>query len=147
MAQADSVPSSTRQLITGESANQSTNLPAVRVKPIDRRHFIGRSDARVITGAGEAPPLRLWPENRGYVEPEDLSNGRWYGVNTGQVPFGPNIGALFYATAVFLLGCLPRHILLILLRFLNRNKRLRFGALDKAPSNQLVQSRPQERLK
>ena len=145
MAQADSVPSSTRQLITGESANQSTNLPAVRVKPLDRRHFIGRPDARVITGAGEAPPLRLWREKRG--RPEDLSNGRWYGVDTGQVPFGPNIGALFHATAVFLLGCLPRNIILILLRFLNRNKRLRFGALDKVSSNQLVQSRPQERLK
>jgi hypothetical protein len=145
MAQADSVPSSTRQLITGESANQSTNLPAIRVKPIDRHHFIGRSDARVITGTNEAPPLRR--ENRGYVEPKDPSNGRWYGVDTGQVPFGPDIGGLFYATAVFLLGCLPRNILLILLRFLNRNERLRFGALDKASSNQLVQSRPQERLK
>jgi hypothetical protein len=147
MAEADSVPNSTRQLITGESANQSTNLAAVSVKPVDRRHFIGRSDARVITGTNEAPPLRLWRENRGVVEPEALSNGRWYGVDTGHVPLGPNIGALFYATAVFLLGCLPRNILLILLRFLNKNKRLRFGALDKVSSNQLVQSRPQERLK
>ena len=147
MAQADSVPSSTRQLITGESANQSTNLPAVRVKPIDRRHSIGGSDTRVIMGTDEAPPLRLWRENRGDVEPEALSNGRWYGVDTGQVPFGPNIGALFHATAVFLLGCLPRNIILILLRFLNRNKRLRLGALDKVLSNLLVQSRPRERLK
>jgi hypothetical protein len=131
MAQADSVPISSRQLITGESANQSTSLPAVRVKPIGRRHFIDRSDARVITGTSEAPSLRLWRENRGDVEPEALSNGCWYGVGTGQVPFGPSIGALFYATVVFLLGCLPRSILLILLRFLSRNKRLRFGALDK----------------
>ena len=75
MAQADSVPSSTRQLITGESANQSTNLPALRVKPIDRRHSIGRSDTRVIIGTDEAPPLRFWREKRG--QPEDLSNGRW----------------------------------------------------------------------
>jgi hypothetical protein len=133
--------------MTGESANQSTNLPAVRVKPIDRRHFIGGSNACVITRIDEAPSFRLWRENRGDVEPEALSNGRWYGVDTGQVPFGPNIGALFYATAVFLLGCLPRNILLILLRFLSRNKSLRFGALDKVSSNQLVQSRPQERLK
>jgi hypothetical protein len=98
-------------------------------------------------GTDAAPPLWLSREKRGDVEPEDLSNGRWCGVDTGQVPFGPNIGALFYATAVFLLGWLPRNILLILLRFLNRNKRLRFGALDKVSSNQLVQSRPQERLK
>jgi hypothetical protein len=147
MAQAESVPSSSRQLITGASASQSTNPPAVRVKPIDRRHSVGGSDARVITRTNEAPPLRLRRENRGGGEPEDLSNGRWYGVDTGQVPFGANIGALFYATAVFLLGCLPRNILLILLRFLSRNKSLRFGALDKVSSNQLVQSRPQERLK
>jgi hypothetical protein len=64
MAQADSVPSSTRQLITGESANQSTNLralnlPAVRVKPVDRRYFISGSDARVIMGTDEAPLLPL----------------------------------------------------------------------------------------
>jgi hypothetical protein len=50
MAQADSVRSSSRQLITGESANQSTslpaiNLPAVSVQPVDRRFFIGGSDA------------------------------------------------------------------------------------------------------
>jgi hypothetical protein len=147
MAQANSVRSSSRQLITGGSANQSTNLQAVRVNPIDRRHFIGRSDARVITGTDEAPPLRRWRENRGHVEPEDLSNGRWYGVDTGPVPFSPNFGALFYAAAVFFLGRLPKYILLILLRFLGRNKRLRFGALDKLSSNQQVQSMPQERLK
>jgi hypothetical protein len=42
-----------RQLITGETAGQSTSLravslPAVRVKPVDRHYFIGGSDARVI---------------------------------------------------------------------------------------------------
>jgi hypothetical protein len=142
MAQADSVPSSTRQLITGESANQSTNLravnlPAVGMKPANRRNLISGCDAVVITGS-KAPLPRPWREKRD--EPEDLSNGPWYGVDTGQVPFGPNIGVLFYATAVFLLGCLPRNILLILLRCLSRNKRLRFGALNKVSSNQLVQS-------
>jgi hypothetical protein len=150
MAQADSVPSSSRQLITGESANQSTSLraitlPPVSVQPVDRHRFIGASDASVIRYTDEAPVLWLW--RGGDVEPEALSNDRWYGVDTGQVSFGLNIGALFYATAVFLLGCLPKNILLILLRFLSRNKRLRFGALDKVSSNQLIQSRPQRRLK
>ena len=147
MAQADSVPSSSRQLITGGRANQSTNLPAVRVKPLDRRLLFGGSDARAGMGAGQAPLLRLWRERRRDVELKDLSSGRCYEANTGQGPVGSNIGALFYATAVFFLWWLPKNILLILLRFLSRNKRLRFGALDKVPSNQLVQSRPQERLK
>jgi hypothetical protein len=58
MAQADSVRSSSRQLITGESANQSTSLraiklPAVRVQPVDRHYFVGDSDARVIRDSDE----------------------------------------------------------------------------------------------
>ena len=104
MAQTDSVPSSSRQLITGESANQSTTrralkLPAVTVKPSDRRYFIGGSDARIIMGNDEAALLRLWREKRGEIEPEDLSgnlvvqlgvtteglNRRWYQANTGQI--------------------------------------------------------------
>jgi predicted phage-related endonuclease len=103
MAQNDSVPSSTRQLITGWSANQSTNLPEVRllavgVQPVDRRYFIGGSDARIIMGDDASALLRLWREKRGEVEPEDLSgnlvvqlgvateelNRRWYESNTGQ---------------------------------------------------------------
>ena len=152
MAQTGSVRSSSRQLVTGESANQSTklravNVPAVRVRPVDRHYFIGRLDTRVIRYTDEAPVLWLWRENRGDVEPEALSNDRWYGVDTDQVSYGLNIGALFYVTSVFLLGQLPKNILLILLRFLSTNKRLRFGALDKVSSNQLIQSRPQRRLK
>ncbi len=99
MAQADSVPSSTRTSVTGESANQSTKQRAVRIKPADRRYFIGGSDARVIMGDDEAALLRLWREKRGEVEPEDLSgnlvvqlgnateelNRRWYQANSGQV--------------------------------------------------------------
>jgi predicted phage-related endonuclease len=99
MAQADSVPSSTRTSITGESANQSTKLRAVRIKPADRRYFIGGSDARIVMGDDETALLRLWREKRGDVEPEDLSgnlvvqlglatedlNRRWYEANTGQV--------------------------------------------------------------
>jgi len=65
---------------------------------IDRRSFIGGSDARVIMGDDEAALVRLWREKRGEVEPEDLSenlivqlgavteelNRRWYERNTGQ---------------------------------------------------------------
>jgi predicted phage-related endonuclease len=98
-AGATSVPRSSRQLITGESANQSANVRAVRIKPVDRRYFIGGPDARIIMGDDESALLRLWHEKRGEVEPEDLSgnlivqlglatedlNRRWYEANTGQV--------------------------------------------------------------
>lgn len=65
---------------------------------IDRRSFIGGSDARIIMGNDEGGLLRLWREKRGEVEPQDLSanlvvqlgnatedlNRRWYEANTGQ---------------------------------------------------------------
>jgi predicted phage-related endonuclease len=65
--------------------------------PIDRRCFIGGSDARIIMGTDEAALLRLWREKRGEGEPEDLSgnlivqlgvvtehlNRLWYERNTG----------------------------------------------------------------
>ena len=68
-------------------------------RPVQRRYFIGGSDARVIMGNDEAALVRLWREKRGEVEPEDLSgnlivqlgvvtedlNRRWYEANTGQV--------------------------------------------------------------
>jgi predicted phage-related endonuclease len=68
-------------------------------KPVDRRNFIGGSDARTIMGEDEGALVRLWREKRGEVEPEDLSenlvvqlgtvtedlNRRWFEVNTGQV--------------------------------------------------------------
>jgi predicted phage-related endonuclease len=40
---------------------------------VDRRLFIGGSDARIIMGADEAALIRLWREKRGETEPEDLS--------------------------------------------------------------------------
>jgi predicted phage-related endonuclease len=66
---------------------------------LDRRSFIGGSDARIIMGNDEPALLRLWKEKRGEVEPEDLSgdllvqlgtvtehlNRHWYEKNTGQV--------------------------------------------------------------
>jgi predicted phage-related endonuclease len=65
--------------------------------PIDRRHFIGGSDARIIMGQDEKALIRLWQEKRGEVGPEDLSanlivqlgvvtedlNRVWYERNTG----------------------------------------------------------------
>src|SRR5437588_576286 len=48
---------------------------AARISPkrLNRRSFIGGSDARVIMGSDEAALLRLWREKRGEAEPEDLS--------------------------------------------------------------------------
>src|ERR1700687_4795835 len=68
------------------------------VQLIDRRHFIGGSDARIIMGKDEKALLRLWREKRGEVAALDLSdvlivqlglvteqlNRRWYGLNSGQ---------------------------------------------------------------
>ena len=64
---------------------------------LNRRCFVGGSDARIIMGDDEAHLVRLWREKRGEVEPEDLSmslmvqlgsvteglNRRWYERNTG----------------------------------------------------------------
>jgi hypothetical protein len=116
LAQADSVRSSSRQLIIGDSANQSTNLrvaklPAVRGQPVKRHYLIGGSDARVIVSTDEAPLLWLWRERRPDVEPPDLSTCRWYAASTGQEPLGSNIGALSFETVGFLLGRLLRDIL------------------------------------
>jgi predicted phage-related endonuclease len=40
---------------------------------LDRRRFIGGSDARVIMSTDETALIRLWREKRGEAEPEDLS--------------------------------------------------------------------------
>jgi predicted phage-related endonuclease len=68
-------------------------------KPIERRSFLGGSDARVIMGSDEAALLQLWREKRGEAEPPDYSgnllvqlglateplNRRWYERTTGHV--------------------------------------------------------------
>src|SRR3954463_2960912 len=65
---------------------------------VDRQHFIGGSDARIIMGGDEAALLRLWREKRGGLGAEDRSgkpivqlgtvtealNRHWYERNTGQ---------------------------------------------------------------
>jgi predicted phage-related endonuclease len=65
---------------------------------VERRHFIGGSDARIIMGQDEKALIRLWQEKRGEVGPEDLSgnlivqlglatedlNRTWYERNTGR---------------------------------------------------------------
>ncbi len=62
------------------------------IRSLDRRTFIGGSDARTIMGTDESDLLRLWREKRGEADPEDLSdnlivqlgvvtedlNRRWY---------------------------------------------------------------------
>jgi hypothetical protein len=152
MAEADSVPSSSRQLIIGESANQSTNLPAtsqraVRVQPVDRRFIAGGSYAPVIMGTDEAAPL-LWRKRRKRGDkPDDPLKRRCYGINADPAPLGSNIAAVFFLNAAFFLGRLLRRIVLIQLQFVSRNKRLCKSALDKVSSNQLVPSRPQGRLR
>jgi len=74
---------------------------SARISPkrLNRRSFIGGSDARVIMGSDEAALLRLWREKRGEAEPQDLSdnlivqiglvteplNRHWFERNTGHV--------------------------------------------------------------
>src|SRR4051812_50213412 len=64
---------------------------------LDRRQFIGGSDARIIMGKDEKALLRLWREKRGEVAAIDLTrelivqlglvtedlNRRWYELNSG----------------------------------------------------------------
>ena len=65
---------------------------------LDRKNFIGGSDARVIMGKDEKALLRLWREKRGEEAPPDLSdvlivqlglvtedlNRRWYELHSGK---------------------------------------------------------------
>jgi len=65
---------------------------------VNRRSFVGGSDARIIMGSDEAALIRLWLEKRGETEPEDLANNLvvqlgvvteplnrlWFERNTGQ---------------------------------------------------------------
>jgi predicted phage-related endonuclease len=71
--------------------------PAQAINHIERRAFIGGSDARVVMGRNETALFRLWREKRGEIEPADLSgelivqlglvteelNRHWFERNTG----------------------------------------------------------------
>jgi predicted phage-related endonuclease len=73
--------------------------PAILHKLVERRSFIGGSDARIIMGTDEAALLRLWREKRGEAESPDYSgnllvqlglateplNRRWYEHTTGEI--------------------------------------------------------------
>jgi predicted phage-related endonuclease len=75
--------------------SQASEFP----QKIDRRSFIGGSDARIIIGEDESALLRLWREKRGEADPVDLSgnlvvqlgvvtehlNRLWFERNTGHV--------------------------------------------------------------
>src|SRR5262249_22488494 len=68
MAEANSVPTLNDAPTPDTPAQQSTTKPRpIRIKPADRRYFIGGSDARVIMGNDESALLRLWREKRGEV--------------------------------------------------------------------------------
>jgi hypothetical protein len=148
MAQADSVPSSSRQLITGESVYQSTNLPAKNLPAVtgSHRYPVGGSDARVLSRRDESPLLRLG-RNKCGDEPEDRLKCRFYGANAGKTSMHSNIGVLFYVKGAIFLGWLLRRIVLALLLLVSKSKRLRDGAPDKVSSKQLVPSSKKERLR
>jgi hypothetical protein len=76
-----------------------TNLTTyTAARKLDRREFIGGSDARIIMSPDEAALIRLWKEKRGEAQPEDLSdnlivqlgvateplNRTWYERNSGR---------------------------------------------------------------
>jgi len=79
-------------------SEESIRLQNLRAARVDRRYFIGGSDARIIMGSDEAALVRLWREKRGEVGAEDLSgnlivqlgsvtedlNRGWYERNTGR---------------------------------------------------------------
>ena len=89
--------SSYRKIFAESPQPMSIPLPKQTDK-LDRRSFIGGSDARTIMGADEDALLHLWREKRGEIEPEDLAgnlivqlgivteplNRHWYQQNTGQ---------------------------------------------------------------
>ena len=96
----DSFPDGTETRPKGPSepaankSNKEADAPAARPpmsgsapKISHRRHFVGGSDARIIMGSDQTALIRLWRENRGEAEPEDLSGNLI-------VQLGPNMPAM-----------------------------------------------------
>jgi hypothetical protein len=131
MAQVDSVPSPIRASVTGESAKRSTKQRSVRIKSVDRRYFIGGSDARIIMEDLSGNLLVQLG-----LATEDL-NRRWYQTITGRVRVGLYIVAVCYATMAILLGWYPWNALLILLLF-SSSKYLRLRPLDEAQATDVA---------
>jgi len=67
-------------------------------KRLNRRSFIGGSDAQVIMGADEAALLRLWREKRGEAEPEDLSDNLIVQLGLVTEPLNPALVPAQYRT-------------------------------------------------
>lgn len=73
-------------------------MPNSHQLKLDRKFFVGGSDARIVMGDDETRLIRLWREKRGEIQAEDLSdnlivqlgtvtedlNRRWFERNTGQ---------------------------------------------------------------
>ena len=57
----------------GSRFEHFTSLEKAARTAVNRRQFIGGSDARIIMSPDEAALIRLWKEKRGEVELEDLS--------------------------------------------------------------------------
>jgi predicted phage-related endonuclease len=88
-----------RETVREITENAMSDDSAKARHAINRRHFIGGSDVRIIMGGDEADLLRLWREKRGESEPADLSgnlmvqlglatehlNRHWYERTTGHV--------------------------------------------------------------
>jgi hypothetical protein len=88
-----------REMTTILRSEEVMNLAQPQELRVDRRHFIGGSDARVVMSPDEAALIRLWKEKRGEAEPEDLSdhlivqlglatealNRTWYERNAGRI--------------------------------------------------------------
>jgi predicted phage-related endonuclease len=85
--------------LEGEVTPSSFTTASVYPQHINRRFFIGGSDARIIMGTDGEALLRLWREKQGEAEPPDYSenllvqlgvateplNRRWFEKTTGQV--------------------------------------------------------------
>ena len=59
--------------VFGNSSGRESELAFEPKSPVNRRAYIGGSDARIVMGQDEPALLRLWREKRGEVEPKDLS--------------------------------------------------------------------------